>query len=273
MDTKPVLRWPGGKRRLLKHILPLLRPHTCYVEAFAGGLAVLAAKERSKVEVVNDLNGDIVCLYRCAQFHLDALLQEVEWMLCSRQNLKDYVQQPGLTDLQRAARFLIRNRTSFAGGGTSYAVAKAGGGGAGVSRETVKELLRGLSARLDRVSVENAPYERILRNYDAPATLFFLDPPYVGNDTSNYSAWSPVEMAAFAEQVHRLQGDWIVTVNDSPQTRELFAGHEIQPLVTRSGTVNHRTEKGATFGELIIRRKVAPKAVRLAGAAEVRKAA
>jgi len=261
MNTKPVLRWPGGKTRLLKQILPLFRPHTCYV------------KERSKIEVVNDLNGDVVGLYRCAQFHLEALISEIQWMLSSRQNLKDYLAQPGLTDLQRAARFLIRNRTSFAGGGSSYAVAKSGGGGAGVSRETVVELLRALSLRLDKVSVENAPYERILRNYDAPATLFFLDPPYVGNDTSNYDAWQEAQMTDFAERVRDLEGDWIVTVNDSPQTRKLFRDHDITPLVTKSGTVNHRTAKGATFGELIIRRKVTPKVVKVSMAADLRAAA
>ncbi len=254
MNTKPILRWPGGKTRLLKHILPLIRPHECYVEAFAGGLAVLGAKPRSGIEVVNDLNGDIVGLYRCAQFHLPALLAEMEWLVCSRQNIKDYLAQPGLTDLQRAARFLIRNRTSFGGSGTSFAVAKRSGGGAGVSRERLAGLLRALSERLDRVAVENAPYERVLKNYDAPGTLFFLDPPYVSADIGNYAPWDAARMEDFAGRVHQLQGDWIVTVNDSPLNRRLFAGHEILPVVTRSGTVNKRLHAG-TFGELIIRRK------------------
>lgn len=254
-NAKPIVRWAGGKTRLLKHILPLIRPHTCYVEAFAGGLAVLAAKERSRVEVVNDLNGDLVGLYRCAQFHLDALMQETAWMLMSRQNLKDYMAQPGLTDLQRAARYLWRNRTSFAGGGTSYAVAKSDGG-AGIGRARLLELLQAMSLRLDRVSVENAPYERILANYDATTTLFFLDPPYIGPDVGNYDAWGEARMEEFAGRVHQLKGDWIVTVNDGPLTRRLFAGHEIRPVVTASGAGNRRTLPGKTFGELVIRRRM-----------------
>lgn len=258
MNTKPVLRWAGGKTRLLKAILPLIRPHTCYVEGFAGGMAVLLAKERSQIEVVNDLNSDVVTLYRCAQFHLDALIGEIQWMVNSRENIKAYLDQPGLTDLQRAARFLVRNRTSFGGSGTSFAVAKQGGGGAGVSRDSIMDLLRGLSARLDRVAIENASFERILKNYDAPSTLFFLDPPYIGSDIGNYAAWDESRMADFATKVHQLRADWIVTVNDSPLTRRLFAGHDITPVVTRSGTVNHRTDAGATFGELIIRRKLPP---------------
>jgi DNA adenine methylase len=255
IKAKPVLRWAGGKRRLLKHILPLMRPHECYVEAFAGGLAVLGAKERSKIEVVNDLNGDVVRLYRCAQYHLNALLEELEWMVCSRENIREFLAQPGLTDLQRAARFLIRNRTSFGGGGSSFAVAKRSGGGAGVTREKLVALLRGLSERLSGVAVENATYERILKNYDAPGTLFFLDPPYVSADIGNYEPWDEARMVDFAERVKRLQGDWIVTVNDSELTRRLFQGHEILPIVTRSGTVNRRVHQG-TFGELVIRRRM-----------------
>lgn len=60
MKPKPVVRWPGGKTRMLSKILPLLRPHSTYVEAFGGGLAVLLAKLRSPGEGVNDINGDVV---------------------------------------------------------------------------------------------------------------------------------------------------------------------------------------------------------------------
>jgi len=252
MKIKPILRWPGGKTRLLKHLLPLIRPHECYVEAFAGGLALLGAKTRSKIEVVNDLNDDIVNLYRCAQYHLEALLKELEWLLCSRKNIKEYMAQPGLTDLQKAARFLIRNRTSFGGSGTSFAVAKRNG--STISRERLMELLRALSARLDQVSVEHSTYERMLKNYDAPSTMFFLDPPYVSAEIVNYDAWDDARMTDFAGRVNQLQADWIVTVNDSPLTRQLFQEHEIISVVTRSGTVNNRIHSG-TFGELIIRKR------------------
>ena len=80
-------------------------------------MAVLLAKSRSPVEIVNDLNDELVCLYRVAQFHLDALVQELEFMVHSRKNMKDWVEQRGLTDIQRAARFLSRNRSSFAANG------------------------------------------------------------------------------------------------------------------------------------------------------------
>jgi DNA adenine methylase len=86
--AKPALRWQGSKRRLLKQILPKIKPHTCYCEPFAGGLAVLLAKERSPVEVVNDLNGELIALYRCVQYHLPELLRELGHLVSSREMLR-----------------------------------------------------------------------------------------------------------------------------------------------------------------------------------------
>lgn len=77
--------------------MPLIPKHQCYVEPFAGGLAVFLAKPRSQIEVLNDLNGDLVTFYRCVRFHSDTLLTELEFVLNSRQEFKDFADQPGLT--------------------------------------------------------------------------------------------------------------------------------------------------------------------------------
>lgn len=250
--NKPIVRWPGGKTRLLKHLLPLIRPHNTYVEAFAGGMALMLAKDRSRAEIVNDVNGDLVNLYRHAQYHLDALIEEVRWTLNSRQDMTDLVRQPGLTGLQQAARYLLRNRLSFGGSGENFAVSKQ----AQPSRENVLELLRLLNARLDKVAVENLSYERLFKLYDSHETLWFLDPPYSAGQTSNYGMWSKDQMSDFTARVLALQGDWIVTVNDCADNRALFAGHELTPIVTRAQCANQRTHSGKTFGEIIVRRRL-----------------
>ena len=115
--ARPVIAWPGGKTRMLKHLLPLIPPHTLYCEVFGGGLALLLAKSQSEVEVINDINGDLVSFYRTCKYHLDPLLDELDLVTNSRQDFQDYLAQPGLTEIQRAARWFIRNKLSFGGMG------------------------------------------------------------------------------------------------------------------------------------------------------------
>jgi len=249
--VKPVLRWPGGKTRLLATLLPLIPAQAqCFVEVFAGSAALTLAKERHPVEVLNDLNGDIVALMRNAQFHLPALLEEMRWFVCARQNLKDFREQPGLTEIQKAARFLLRNRTSFGGSGTSFAVSKTAT--AGFDRDDVGSRLEEIRRRLNKVVVENLPYERCLANYDSKDTVFFLDPPYVGNSTGAYAAWEQSDMVALRGRLDRLQGRWLLTVNDSAENRKLFNDCQVKPVKTRNQRVNRRLTSDATFGELII---------------------
>jgi DNA adenine methylase len=250
--TKPILRWQGSKTRLLKRILPLIPNHTCYCEPFFGGGAVLFAKERSAVEVVNDINGNLVALYRNLQFHLPALLGELDWLFSSRQNLHDFIAQPGITELQRAARFLLVNRTSFGGNMNSFGVAKTKGGGIGFSHRQIGALLKDANARLDGVVVENIPYQRCFKNYDSKDTFFFIDPPYLNATNGAYEGWTEKQLTEFGREVGQLKGRWVATLNDSPFTRRLFSGCRMQSVISRNRALNVRTHGEQTFGELII---------------------
>lgn len=253
--TRPILRWPGGKSRMLKHILPMIPPHVCYCEPFAGGLAVLLAKERSKVEVVNDLNNNLVALYRNLQYHLPALLQEMDWLFASRQNIHDFNQQPGLTEIQRAARFLLVNRTSFGGNMKSFGVAKTRGGGVGFDRPGVADLLGAAHERLNRVVVEHLPYDRCFKNYDSAETFFFIDPPYLNAKVEAYDGWDEKQLTTFRRNLDKLKGKFIVTLDDSSFNRELFSDCNITAVVSQNKCVNNRTHGSQTFGEIIITAK------------------
>jgi DNA adenine methylase len=250
--TRPILRWPGGKSRMLKHLLPLIPPHVCYCEPFMGGIAVLLAKERSKVEVINDLNGDLVALYRNLQHHLPELLREMDFLFSSRQTLHDFIAQPGITEIQRAARFLLKNRTSFGGGMTSFAVARTAGGGGGFSRAKMSDLIGRAHDRLDGVVVEHLSYERCLELYDSPDTFFFVDSPYLNSPTGAYDGFNEQDVRNLHKRVSKLKGKWIVTIDDSPLARDLFQDCKLTALVTKSGCVNKRLRADKTFGELII---------------------
>ena len=102
-----MVRWIGGKRRLAPQILPLFPPHDCYVEPFAGAAALFFCKDPVKVEVLNDINGDLVSLYRVVQHHLEEFIRHFKWALASREIYKwlQLTAPETLTEIQRAARF------------------------------------------------------------------------------------------------------------------------------------------------------------------------
>jgi DNA adenine methylase len=251
---RPVLRWPGGKSRMLRYLLPLIPKHVCYCEPFAGGLALLLAKPRSDVEIINDLNGDLVALYRSIQYHLPELLRELSFLISSREILAGFIRQPGLTDIQRAARFYYRNRTSFAGTMRSFAVAKTKGGGAGFPQDLNRDLLGQARERLDRVVIENVSYERCLSLYDSPETFFFIDPPYLNSKADAYAGWTEAQIRDLAARVAGLAGQWVVTLDDSAFNREVFKGYKIDSVESRNGTANVR-KVASRMCEIIVRKE------------------
>lgn len=222
---KTLFPWPGGKTRLLQHLLPLLseNPHTTYIEAFAGGAALLFAREPAKVEVINDMQGELVRLYRVVANHLDEFVRQFRWALTSREMFRwaQLEDVETLTDIQRAARFFYLQRMAFGGKATNQTF--------GVSAKTPKtfNLLRleeDLSAahlRLHQVVVESLPWEKCVEKYDHEGALFFFDPPYW--QTAGYGRAFPLEQYdRLAEVMASLQGRAILTINDHPAMRERF---------------------------------------------------
>jgi DNA adenine methylase len=251
-STKPAIRWPGGKTRLLSKILPLIPEHTCYAEPFAGGLAVLLAKEQSKVEIANDANGTLIALYRNIQYHLPALIAEIRWVVNSRQNLQEFIAQPGLTELQRVARWFVRNHISFGGNLSTFGVTRTQAQAfSGNKRGIIRKLLA-FRRRMERVVVEHLDYGRFLDLYDSADTFFFLDPPYLDTASITYDGWNRDQIRAFRDRVYRLNGNWIATLNDTPFTRELFVGCEIIATDIKNGGANNASSD-ARLREIIIR--------------------
>ncbi len=113
----PILPWIGGKRRLAKHLLPLFGLHDCYVEPFCGAAALFFMKAPAKAEVINDINGDLINLYRVIQHHLDEFGRQFRWSLVSRQLWQwlDATPPQTLTDIQRAVRFFYLQKCGFGG--------------------------------------------------------------------------------------------------------------------------------------------------------------
>jgi DNA adenine methylase len=116
--SQPIIPWIGGKRRLADRIFPLFPQHDCYVEVFAGGAALFFMRPApAKVEVLNDINGDLINLYRVVQHHLEEFVRQFKWALSSRQVFKwlQDTRVETLTDIQRAARFYYLQQSAFGG--------------------------------------------------------------------------------------------------------------------------------------------------------------
>ncbi|MFA6289937.1 MAG: DNA adenine methylase [Opitutaceae bacterium] len=249
--AKPVIGWPGGKTRLLKYILPLIPAHRSYVEVFFGGGAVFFAKERAQVEVINDINGDLVAFMRNAKEHCDELLKELDLVLNSRREFEDYKAQPGLTEIQRVARWFIRNKLSFSGMGGDFVITRTQPLS---SRAARLDAIRALSDRLDKTTIENRSWEKILKSYDDPQAFFFLDHPYLDAGGDAYEAWSEKTLSEFATAVRALKGAWMVTFQDCEQIRRAFAGCKIKAIERPNGIGNTQGKTGRTYREVIITR-------------------
>src|SRR4030042_1648375 len=101
----------GGKHRVAKKLIQLFPKHICYVEVFAGAANLIFAKEPSKTEVINDINSDLVNIFRIIRWHADEFLKELTLITHSRQEFLDYHKQKGLTDVQREARYWFNLKT------------------------------------------------------------------------------------------------------------------------------------------------------------------
>jgi DNA adenine methylase len=247
---RPVVGWAGGKQKLLKHLLPLIPEHTLYCEVFGGSLALFLAKQPSYVEVINDINGDLVKFYRNVKSHQDAILDELDLVLNSRREFEDYCSQPGLTEIQRAARWFIRNKLSFAGHGKHFAIARSHPHGSRASRLLA---IQSLNRRLDHTTIEERSWEKIFESYDSAESFFFLDPPYPEDGGAIYGGWDEVTVERFCTAVKKLRGQWLFTFKDCEQVRDLMAGYKFKTLDRARGIANnHGAKKAARYREIII---------------------
>lgn len=230
--TKPAAAYIGGKKQLAGRIVALIEqaPHRTYAEPFVGmGGVFLRRRFAPPAEVVNDLSGDVATFFRILQRHYVPFMDLLRFQLTSRREFErlDATDPRTLTDLERAARFLYLQRTCFGGkvAGRNFGVSPGLPGRFDVGK--LAEVLTALSERLAGVVIENLPYGEFIARYDSAETLFYLDPPYFGSeDYYGAGAFSRADFGRLADQLAGVAGGFILTVNDAPETREIFSAFE-----------------------------------------------
>lgn len=242
--------WIGGKRLLRKAILDHF-PHDHvgrYIEVFGGAGWVLFAKEQKpgQMEVLNDMDGDLINLYRCVKYHCEAVQSELDWLLFSREQFLDYREQlnsRGLTDIQRAARFFYLVKSSFGCDRNTYATAPK-------SLKRATEYLAKIQERLKNVIIEQKDFADLIKVYDRTEALFYLDPPYTGTEKYYKVSFTASDHQRLFEILKDIKGRFILSYNDDPDICSLYKDFHIDKI-TRNNTLS-AGNNAKQFGELII---------------------
>ncbi len=253
--VRPVAPWLGGKRSLAGRLAERIGavPHVRYVEPFVGmGGVFFRRKERPKLEVINDINRDVVNLFRLLQRHYQQLLDVLKWQVCSRADFDRLVKvdPDTLTDLERAARFLFIQRATFGGIMVRPRFGIDFGNPARFDLTKVVPMLEDVHERLCGVVIEQLKYQDCITRYDSrPGTLFYLDPPYWGcTDDYGLNVFAPDDFDRLRGLLEALQGRFILSLNDTPEVREIFGQFAIEEV-----SLNYRVSGKVTAArELII---------------------
>jgi len=253
---RPALRYYGGKWRLAPWIINHFPIHRIYVEPFGGAASVLLQKPRSYAEIYNDLDGEIVNLFRVVRDNGTALIEKLSMTPFSREefNLSYY---PTEDLLEQARRTVVRSFMGF--GSASANGAKTGFRGNSSRSGTTPAHdwrhfpgeLMAIIERLQGVVIENRDAASIMEQHDSLDTLHYVDPPYVistrkiGNPYCKKGyrhEMTDAQHEQLAEVLHGLQGMIIVSGYHCDLYNRLYAGWLMHERMAHADGARERTE-------------------------------
>ncbi len=253
--TRPIVRYHGGKWRLAPWIISHFPPHRVYVEPFGGGGSVLLRKPRSYAEVYNDLDDEIVNLFRVVRDRGEEFARRIEETPFSREEF-NLSYSPCDDPVEQARRTMVRcgmgfgssamntaNKTGFRGSATRS------GTHPGTDWANQPSNIKAVVQRLRGVVVENRDALELMRHHDAPTTLHYVDPPYVaesrkwkgGKEAYRYEM-DDEDHRRLAECLNGLRGMVVLSGYPSALYDELFADwHRVERAAHADGAAQ-RTE-------------------------------
>lgn len=252
--SRPLLRYHGGKWRMAPWIIGHFPKHRTYVEPFGGGASVLLRKPRTYAEVYNDLDGDVVNLFRVARERGEELAQACEMTPFARAEFEQAYQESG-DELERARRTLVRSFMGFGSAGVTMQItgfrANSNRRGTTPAHDWMNypEHLRRAIQRLRGVVIENRDALRVMQTHDGDETLHYVDPPYV-HETRHYRGRSTAYRHEMSDEQHRdlcaglqqLRGMVIVSGYRCEIYDQAFAGWQRVDLQTHADGAKDRIE-------------------------------
>lgn len=253
---------PAGKMRMAKTMIEVIPDHKVYVEPFAGSAAVLFAKPKVDVEVLNDLDPEVSDALKTLSKMKEADLQR----LLSKSWHGDEATYKRLhatkfsDPLDRLHRFLYLAKMAFGSirGPHNFCKREA-------TRDHQKYFDRRLPPAVERMSgvkVFNEDYEKVCRKYDSPETFFFLDPPYAGYSALDAQSKSTGEGAfdekRFFDMLQSLKGKWFLNYGERGELPKMLRDAGVQTrIVHKNRDFRHILKKGgdktgpSTVGHLL----------------------
>ena len=246
---KPPIARMGGKSKLRKTIIEMIPDHTCYVEAFFGAGWVYFGKDESKVEVINDIDKELINMFKVIKYHAPEIERLLEYEFSSRDIFSEYkdLNPETMTEINRAIRFLYLVSQSFAIKGDHY--------GYGTNTKPspqifYKNVLNEVKSRLRNTYVENLSFEKVIDKYDREYSFFFCDPPYF--ETCGYgNEFGEKEHLLLRDKLSSIKGKFLLTINDHEQVREWYKGFNIKEVQVNYSIGKEKKSRGK-YNELII---------------------
>jgi DNA adenine methylase len=212
---KTPLTYYGGKQQLADKIIKLIPDHELYCEPFLGGGAVFFRKEKSKVEIINDTNRELVNFYKVAQQDFVSLEKEIMITLHSR-------------DQHRKAQVIYNNPDMFSEvkrawalwtlATESFGAMLDGSFGYDRSGTTTKKISNKRESfsyeyaiRLQNVQIECTDALRIIRSRDTEDTFFYCDPPYYNSDCGHYDGYTEEDFIMLLDLLTEIKGKFLLS--------------------------------------------------------------
>jgi DNA adenine methylase len=188
---KPLFNYAGSKLRSLKEILPLLPDRKGFMEPFGGSGVVMLNRKASELDVFNDRNSGITDFYRCIQDPalLEELIVRIRLLPSSRELFVEFKGSwSQLTGIERALRWYYVIMNSFAAQGRNWGRATTPGSGLTISKVwSALPRFRDVHKRFRNVQLDNADFRTLMKDYNDPEMVCYLDPPYVSTAQSMYA--------------------------------------------------------------------------------------
>ncbi len=215
-QLRPPVTYYGGKQNLTSTILPLIPEHSLYCEPFLGGGAIFWAKPKSKVEVINDLDGFVVNFYQQCVSNFDQLQAKIAQTPHSRSLHADaYVmyQNPHLfDDLEKAWAFwVLSNQSMLAILGNTWAAGNKDNKRESALSNKRSGFLAHYKERLDLVQIESRPALHIIKSRDSESTFFYLDPPYYNSNMGHYGGYTLQDFEDLLKMLTGLKGKFLLS--------------------------------------------------------------